>query len=42
MIPLKSHDVLLIEVDYTLVATIVVGAIIGGLSGKLVLLPEAK
>jgi hypothetical protein len=37
-----SHDLLLIEASYTLVATIVVGAIIGGLSGKLVLLPEAK
>jgi hypothetical protein len=37
-----SRDLLLIEVSYTLVAAIVVGAIIGGLSGKLVLLPEAK
>jgi len=37
-----SRDLLLIEAGYTLVATIVVGAIIGGLSGKLVLLPEAK
>jgi hypothetical protein len=36
------HDLLLIEASYTLIATIVVGAIIGGLSGKLVLLPEAK
>ena len=31
------RDLLLIEVGYTLVATIVVGAIIGGLSGRLVL-----
>ena len=37
-----SRDLLLIEVGYTLVATVVVGAIIGGLSGKMVLLPEAK
>lgn len=36
------RDVLLIEAGYTLVATIVVGAIIGGLSGKLVLLPEGN
>jgi len=33
------HDVLVIEAGYTLIATIMVGAIIGGLSGKLVL-PE--
>jgi hypothetical protein len=32
-----SRDLLLIEVSYTLVASIVVGAILGGLSGKLVL-----
>lgn len=32
-----SRDLLLIEAGYTLVATIVVGAIIGGLSGRLVL-----
>lgn len=38
-----SRDLLLIEVSYTLVATIIVGTIIGGLSGKLVLSrPEAK
>ena len=37
-----SRELLLIEAGYTLIATIVVGAIIGGLSGKLVLLPEAK
>ena len=37
-----SRDLLMIEAGYTLVATIVVGAIIGGLSGRLVLLPEAK
>jgi hypothetical protein len=37
-----SRTLLLIEASYTLVATIVVGAIIGGLSGRLVLLPEAK
>ncbi len=36
-----SRDLLLIEAGYTLVATIVVGAIIGGLSGRLVL-PESK
>ena len=36
-----SRDLLLIEAGYTLVATIVVGAIIGGLSGKLVL-PAAE
>jgi len=36
------RDLLLIEAGYTLVATIVVGAVVGGLSGKLVLLPEAK
>lgn len=35
-----SRDLLLIEGSYTLIATIVVGAIIGGLSGRLVL-PEA-
>jgi len=32
-----SRDLLLIEASYTLIATIVVGAIIGGLSGRLVL-----
>jgi hypothetical protein len=32
-----SRDLLLIEAGYTLVATILVGAIIGGLSGRLVL-----
>ena len=31
------HDLLLIEAGYTLVATLVVGAIIGGLSGRLTL-----
>jgi uncharacterized protein DUF1761 len=34
-----SRDLLVIEVSYTFVATIVVGAIIGGLSGKLTLRP---
>lgn len=37
-----SRDLLVIEAGYTLIATIVVGAIIGGLSGKLLLLSEAK
>lgn len=37
-----SRDLLLIESSYTLIATIVIGAIIGGLSGKLVLLPGGK
>ena len=38
-----SRDLLVIEAGYTLVAAIVVGAILGGLSGKLVLAaPEAK
>jgi len=36
-----SRELLLIEAGYTLVATIVVGAIIGGLSGRLVL-PAAE
>jgi hypothetical protein len=31
------HDLFLIEVGYTLVATLVVGAIMGGLSGRLTL-----
>jgi hypothetical protein len=31
------HDLFLIEVGYMLVATLVVGAIIGGLSGRLTL-----
>jgi len=37
-----SRDLLLIEASYTLIATVVVGAIIGGLSGRLVLVPEGK
>jgi len=37
-----SHDLLLIEGGYTLVATVLVGSVIGGLSGKLVLPSEAK
>ena len=36
------RDLLLIEAGYTLVAAFAVGAIIGGLSGRLVLLPKAK
>jgi hypothetical protein len=36
------RELLLIEAGYTLLATLVVGAIIGGLSGRLVLLPEGK